>query len=163
MKLLLHAFIIATMMRSVAADYDCSKCVQSRSSFPSTVKLAMERAIEKGIIGTPNDGQTHLQLFAKYYLDHVNEGGGLLSTHAIHLPRIECWDLTGLDSLEMAFHGRQDLDGRDLNCWDTSEITNMQKTFEFSNFYGSVSSWNTSKVISMADLKSLAGVCQSFS
>jgi len=151
MKLSFNAFIIATMIQSATANFDCSICdgpSGQRSTYPTTLKQALEAAQSRGDVSQGTTSQPALKRFIRYLIDN----GGLSIEDNQGLPQVECWDLTGIDSLRKAFElvKDTDLNGVDLNCWDTSEVTDMTYAFGTSDFQGSLDNWDTSKVTDMS-------------
>ena len=139
MKLSFKAFIIATLMQSANANYDCSLCVAERAARPTTVKQAIEHL---------NIARMK-QLFPLYYSGVLNGGDK-------ELPYMQCWDTTGIEDFAEAFSdfktSGNSLNGVDLNCWDTSSATTMTSMFAGTSFNGSLNSWDTSKVTDMAKM-----------
>jgi len=162
MKLSFNAFVIATMMQSTAA-YECSLCDGPRAVHQTKVKDAMEYLIDNNIIGTPDNNvktKTHIRMLVTHFI----EGQQDLINADKRLPRMECWDLKGLEDLSYAFENVRsndtgdtyttwpEIDGIDLNCWDTSDVTDMKNMFLGSRFSGSVDTWDTSKVTNMRSM-----------
>ena len=111
MKLSFHAFIIATMMQSAAANFDCSICdgpSGQRSTYPTTLKQALEAAQNRGDVSQGTTSRPALHEFLRKTLLGLSDSGGTsevsLQTPGLEgLPRVECWNLEGLESLDMMF------------------------------------------------------------
>ena len=57
-------------------------------------------------------------------------------------------DLSNVTDMSYMFFGA-DIFNQDINDWDTSNITNMQRTFSQTNFNKSLDNWDTSNVTNM--------------
>lgn len=64
--------------------------------------------------------------------------------------KIECWDVSGLTSMQWFFKADFNIRDIDLSCWDTKAVTNLERPFyTFEAFNADISSWDTSSVTSM--------------